>query len=348
MKAPFYHISLTSPAYLRVKLPNDTYAYTLGRLFKINSSGLLVSTENYPLYEEVQLQVPYTNLLSINELGEVYEIISENPVLVGQISATLFQSPQDLDSLGDGYFAETFASGEANTANPGSGGLFTDIKAYYQVVYDIQHFYPHVVMKVAINDITGITALAGAVISALTANSSVYTDPDPTLQALTDKLNELLEYISLVNGGKHSYLEMRNKTAATLYNMLQEEMIYVNRIANADRALLALSGFAIIDPPDPNPIPNEPVIKKIINDKRANTAKIYIENLNQENLIYYVEMTLTPDDSDSWKNVLTTTNSRRLLIPRMLKGQICWFRIAASSSQGKSNWSNPTAFVSRF
>ena len=175
MKPPYYNISLSAPAYLRVELPDLSYAYTLGRRFKISDTGLLVSEENYPLYAHITLSAPYTNLLQVTPTGEVKEIILGVWTHIGQITAILFNNPNGLEDLGNGYFAKTSESGDPNPANPGDPGPFSSIKAFYQIIFDVQKFYPHAVMLVKPHDCNNVLSLARTVSAAMSLNSSYFS-----------------------------------------------------------------------------------------------------------------------------------------------------------------------------
>ena len=342
-----YQISLTAPAYLRVELPDLSYAYTLGRRFKISDSGLLVSEENYPLYAHINLDAPYSNLLQIMQTGEVNELIADTWTLIGQITAVLFSNAGALEDLGNGYFAKTQGSGEPNPGNPGSPGPFSNIKALYQIIFDVQKFYPHAVMLVKPHDCNDVLALARAVSAAMKLNISVFPLPDPDLAEIDAQADILENLIAEVDNGNLMKKELRDEASVALYDLLQDEAVYVNFVGNGDRGILALSAYSISDPPNPRPIPEQVVIKRIEDSLQSNTAKIYIDHMSQTHLTFEVQETLTPDIIDSWKVVLSTSNSHELLISRRILGQKVWYRINASNANGTGQWSTAVSFTSQ-
>ncbi|MBP7498054.1 MAG: fibronectin type III domain-containing protein [Bacteroidales bacterium] len=196
-------------------------------------------------------------------------------------------------------------------------------------------------------DYKKVTEVGEASVTAMTANSVTFNNPDPPLATITAQINLTRSYASQVKDGDHSKIALRDSSSKLLYRMLQQQLIYVNQIGNGDKSILSLSGFTISDDPNPQPIPDKVVIKRVINDKASKSAKIFIESLRLGRLIYYVEMTLTIDNEASWKNVLTTKNSRKLIIPNMVFGQIVYFRVCASNSSGIGSWSEPFTFVSQ-
>ncbi|MBP7496174.1 MAG: hypothetical protein KA792_00720 [Bacteroidales bacterium] len=347
MLALLYQISLTENCYLRVQLPDTSYAYTLGRIFKIGETGLLVSQENYPLYEDVQLGDPYPSPLTINETGQVSQLIQNSWVLIGQIQATAFQVPEELQPIGNNYFLPTFESGVPVTGTPGSVGPFQDVKVYYQSFFDVPKVYPYVVMKVKITDYKAILNLARTVVVAMTDNSLIYTDPAPALATLSAKIDLLQEIVNKVNQGFKNWIGERNETAAELYLLLQQEIIYVNKIGNGDIGILQLSGFSIVDPANPKPVPPQVIIKRIEQVNRADTVKIIIEKINQTPAIFNIQTTLTPNDESSWKLILSTHNSHKLLISNIVPDLKYWYRVAAANAQGQGPWSLAVPFISQ-
>ncbi|MBP7497964.1 MAG: hypothetical protein KA792_09905, partial [Bacteroidales bacterium] len=242
MNANHYILSLTGNSYFKVQLPDSSFAYCLSRNFEVNSNGLLVTEQNYPLYEEIQLQDPYTNTLKFSEAGLVSEFISPNWSVIGQVTATLFISPHKLTNLGNGYFAANFQSGEPQTANPGSAGPFENIKLYSRSVIDVPLFYPHVVIKVPVNNYRDILALAHTIISMMTISIAIFDSPDPALSVIQTQADLLETLIADVEGVDHSKIGLRNEAAVNLYLLLQKEIIYVNQVGNGDSGILALSG----------------------------------------------------------------------------------------------------------
>ena len=248
MNPPTYQINISGGAYLRVELPDLSYVYTLGRQFKIDGSGILMTEENYPLYQHIPLTPPYTTPLMITETGEVKELISGVWTHIGQITAVLFSNPDSLNDLGNGYFAKTSGSGDPNPGNPGDPGPFENIKTYYQMIYNPLKPYPHAVMKVQPADYNDVLTLARTVSSSMTVNSAIYSLPDPALAVIDAQADELQNLIAEVENGSHMKTELRNQASEQLYHLLQEETIYVNKVGNGDRGILELSGFSVQRP----------------------------------------------------------------------------------------------------
>jgi hypothetical protein len=188
---------------------------------------------------------------------------------------------------------------------------------------------------------------ANTVVFALTNNASIFTTPDPALAVLIAQAAMLQGYINDVNDGDHSKIGLRNEASVKLYDMLREELVYINKIGNHNRGLLEQSGFAVNAMPEPQSVPPQVIIKRIVDGYSSNTAKIFIYSLHMRYLIYIVEQSTTPDEETSWKPVLNCTNSGKLFIKNLKRGEEVWFRVCAQSSGGRGQWSNNVYFISR-
>ena len=188
---------------------------------------------------------------------------------------------------------------------------------------------------------------ANTVVFALSNNASIFPMPDPALAVLSNQARVLQGYINDVNDGDHSKIGLRNEASVDLYELLRQELVYVNQVGRHDRGLLSQSGFAVNEMPEPHPVPPQVIIKRIVDGSSPNTAKIFIYSLHMRYLFYLVEQTSTPDDEASWKLVYHTSNSKKLLVENMIRGEEVWFRVCAQSAGGRGQWSNKVYFISR-
>jgi len=127
-----FQISITSGAFLCLKLPDDSLLYSRRRTFVFNEAGQIVTLEDYPLEPNagtVPANIGKPIRISVTGVVEVFE--SPAWVVAGQIMATLFEHPELLTNMGNGYFAESVGSGPAQTDFPGSGGDFTTVQTFY-------------------------------------------------------------------------------------------------------------------------------------------------------------------------------------------------------------------------
>jgi len=196
-------------------------------------------------------------------------------------------------------------------------------------------------------DYKKVVARARAVTTAMEEHSDIYAVPDPALQAIKDQVEVVNNFSGKVDAGDHSFIASRDQASTVLFRMLEDELIYVNKIADGDKAKLTFSGFKVSAEPTPRPVPGQVIIKDIDDGAEAHTAKIKIEPIGQYKVIFCVQMSETPDDEASWSLVLIISNSFKLIIPKMVHGKEVWFRVNASNAQGTGLWSNPIPFISR-
>lgn len=131
-----------------------------------------------------------------------------------------------------------------------------------------------------------------------------------------------------------------------MYKLLQKELRYVNPIGNGDKAIIELSGFNASKEPLPHAIPDAPLIKKVVEGKTPNSAKIILVPMGR-GLFYTIETTTTPDDENSWKTELLSTNSKKLVLEDLNSEGKIFIRIAAGNARGQGDWSEIKSFISQ-
>lgn len=122
-------IAVQGRGYLQVLRPNGDIAYTRNGALQMDADGQLVTASGYLL--QPQITVPNNaTAVSIGMDGIVTATVPGNPapVQLGIIQLADFVNPAGMQPVGENLFTETEASGEAQTANPGSGSMGTLIQ----------------------------------------------------------------------------------------------------------------------------------------------------------------------------------------------------------------------------
>jgi hypothetical protein len=145
----------------------------------------------------------------------------------------------------------------------------------------------------------------------MTANSAIFpgTSADVT-QLGTDQVL-YASYIADAKGDDKVKAQ-RNTMAETIMGDLKALLSPVDKVANNDPAIIALSGFDSSAEPTPHSIPVKVVIKRIVNGETNLSGKIYIEPMGQTGLTFNVRITTVANagvNDPSWVLVLQTTNS---------------------------------------
>lgn len=126
-------IAIEGNGYLEVTLPSGESGYTRDGGLKRSADGLIVTSDGYPLTEEIVIPDDARSL-SINADGEVYAYFQDavEAQLLGQFGLASFTNAKGLEALGGNLFAETEASGPAFVSNPGEDGVGTLRQGYLE------------------------------------------------------------------------------------------------------------------------------------------------------------------------------------------------------------------------
>ena len=120
-------IAIEGEGFFRVEMPDGTIAYTRDGSFKLDSQRRLVTTDGYPLADNITIDdnAP-SDSITISGDGRV----SDTPAggtqqEVGQIQLARFVNPSGLTAIGKNLFVVSEASGEAIESEPGVDGAGT-------------------------------------------------------------------------------------------------------------------------------------------------------------------------------------------------------------------------------
>lgn len=98
---------------------NGTLAYTRSGAFKLNSDGVIVTSEGYPLQPSVTVP-PETESISVSNDGIISAVDRNGTVLASvDLDVFTFVNPAGLNSVGGNRYLETEASGAATPVTPG-------------------------------------------------------------------------------------------------------------------------------------------------------------------------------------------------------------------------------------
>jgi flagellar basal-body rod protein FlgG len=117
-------VAIQGNGFFQVTMPDGTINYTRDGAFKVNAQGQLVTSNGLPVANGITIPANATNV-SIAADGAVTATIPGNvsPQPIGTIALASFVNPAGLEPRGQNLFAETAASGQPNTGNPGTNGL---------------------------------------------------------------------------------------------------------------------------------------------------------------------------------------------------------------------------------
>jgi flagellar basal-body rod protein FlgG len=104
-------------------MPDGTTGYTRDGSFQLDPNGQIVNSAGFPLQPGLTIP-PNAGAVTVARDGTVTVAMQGQtaPVRVGQVQVATFINPAGLEPLGGNIYAESAASGQPNTAAPGSNG----------------------------------------------------------------------------------------------------------------------------------------------------------------------------------------------------------------------------------
>ncbi len=121
-----YDVAINGDGFFQIDMPDGSTAYTRDGAFKTDSTGLLVTSDGYPV--KPQLTVPTgASAVTIAPNGTVTAILpgTTDPTTIGTLNLVVFPNPAGLTRVGQNLFRSGGGSGDAVEATPGDQGAGT-------------------------------------------------------------------------------------------------------------------------------------------------------------------------------------------------------------------------------
>lgn len=119
-------MAIEGEGFFEVNLPNGDKAYTRSGAFKLNETGVLVTSDGYEVQPAITIP---TDALSITVAQDgtvsVRQPGNTTPAVVGQLQTARFQNEAGLRAKGKNLFEETASSGTPTLGTPGENGFGT-------------------------------------------------------------------------------------------------------------------------------------------------------------------------------------------------------------------------------
>ena len=126
-------VMINGSGFFQVLMPDGTTAYTRDGSFQTDNNGQLVTSSGYVL--QPPITVPSNALtMTVGRDGTVSVTTPGTvaPTQIGSIQVSNFVNPAGLESLGENLYAETGASGTAQTSTPGTNGAGVLMQGYVE------------------------------------------------------------------------------------------------------------------------------------------------------------------------------------------------------------------------
>ena len=187
--------------------------------------------------------------------------------------------------------------------------------------------------------------LGGKVYTSMFASKAIFTNPDPTIEDFGVEVTKLDTAIKAKDGSKIKAQAVIDQTDV-VYSQLKSIMIYVNKVADGDIAIILLSGFDCNNEPVQRGIPGKALIKRIEDGSVPCSAKIFMDALPDADR-YKVETSSTPDDAESWETEIDFGGLKKLEIRDLVAGQKIYIRVSGGNTHGWGTPSEPMVFIPR-
>lgn len=117
-------VAIKGNGFFQIQLPDGTTGYTRDGSFQVDANGQLVTNNGYPVQPGITVPANAQSV-TIAADGTVNVALpgQATPASIGQIQLASFVNPAGLEPRGQNLYAETAASGTANTGAPTSNGL---------------------------------------------------------------------------------------------------------------------------------------------------------------------------------------------------------------------------------
>ncbi len=120
-------IGIQGEGFFRITMPDGTTAYTRDGSFKLDSNRRLVTTDGYPLADNITIDetAPSDSIVIAGDGQVSCTPAGGTQQNVGQITLARFVNPSGLTAIGKNLFVVSEASGDAIESNPGEEGAGT-------------------------------------------------------------------------------------------------------------------------------------------------------------------------------------------------------------------------------
>lgn len=130
-----FDVYISGQGYLQVDLGNGVFGYTRAGNLKVDEDGLLRTAADYPLTDNITVDMTRYSDVIIDKSGVVYgvdatQVEDARHVELGRLTLWNFVNPQGLEAKEDTVFLQSPEAGTAFQGNPGFDNLGTILQGY--------------------------------------------------------------------------------------------------------------------------------------------------------------------------------------------------------------------------
>ena len=173
----------------------------------------------------------------------------------------------------------------------------------------------------------------------LKEEQAFFNDMPITLAAMKQLLDDLQQSITKAKGGGRLSNIERNEFLKKLKAMLTQLANYVQMKSEGNESIILKAGMEL---KKTGTYTRKTVTTPIGLKFRAGTSQSrpMLQWMSDKNVMNYIEVTLTPDDPDSWRRH-AFTSKKKLLIQGLPSEHHYWFRVMSITAGAVSDFSYP-------
>ena len=188
------------------------------------------------------------------------------------------------------------------------------------------------------------------------AHADVFPDIKPEKDKFVDQLGKL-DTLEEQTKDSHSAVPLRNDQRTLVYDDIKGIFYYVKPICGNNAELMGFSGFPHNLLPEKSPIPDEPIILRVVRGIEPNTYKAFILRKRSKpgtkkvaykrkiRITYTIELSLTPDIESSWAVVQEGMPSTKLVFGKYTPMVKNYIRIYGRTPTGRGQASAVFSFI---
>jgi len=132
-----FDVYINGPGYLQVDLGGGRVGYTRAGHLKVDENGLLRTASDYPLMDNIQVDLTLYSNIIIDKSGRVFGVDpmqdgTARQQQLGQLTLWNFTNPQGLEDREDTVFIQSPEAGASIQGNPGENALGTILQGYVE------------------------------------------------------------------------------------------------------------------------------------------------------------------------------------------------------------------------
>lgn len=199
------------------------------------------------------------------------------------------------------------------------------------------------------SDFAGIIKLGNRlVLEGLYVETTLYATPSVSKTDFEAQLKAVIEAVALADKGGDK--AERTKQVNLIFKMFRKLLNYVNGLYEDEEVNLKKSGFDVNAVPSPHGVPDQLVIKKIVDHNLPGTIKIKLEPFtgsaaNKKERKNYIVQVFAAEDATEYKSVVAGTNSRNIIVEDVPVMTSRWYSIIAVNAAGPSEPSSKVKFT---